>query len=75
MPASMLAVVHHNHGGSEVLQVAEVTKPAPRPTEVLVKVYAAGVNPVDWKTRAGDQGTRVRRTRTRPRENVLRVIG
>jgi NADPH:quinone reductase-like Zn-dependent oxidoreductase len=43
MPASMLAVVHHSYGGSGVLQVAEVAKPAPRPTEVLVKVVGFGV--------------------------------
>ncbi len=51
MPASMRAVVHHSYGRSEVLRVEEVTKPAPRPTEVLVKVHAAEVDPVDWKTR------------------------
>ena len=38
-------------GGPEVLEVAEVPRPDPIPTEVLVRVGAAGVNPVDWKTR------------------------
>ena len=28
-------------------------RPAPLPTEVLVRVHAAGINPVDWKTRGG----------------------
>ena len=40
-------------GGPEVLRVASRPKPAPGPTEVLVAVHAAGVNPVDWKVRAG----------------------
>src|SRR6266536_1663212 len=40
-------------GDPEVLVVSEVDKPAPVPTEVLVKVHAAGVNPVDWKIRSG----------------------
>ena len=40
-------------GGPDVLRVAERSKPAPGPTEVLVAVHAAGVNPVDWKVRAG----------------------
>jgi hypothetical protein len=39
-------------GGPEVLHVVEVPVPEPAPTEVLVRVAAAGVNPVDWKTRA-----------------------
>lgn len=39
-------------GGPEVLEVTEAPTPAPSPTEVLVRVRAAGVNPVDWKTRA-----------------------
>ena len=36
-----------------VFAAAEVDRPVPLPTEVLVKVYAAGVNPVDWKIRGG----------------------
>ncbi len=40
-------------GGPEVLELAERERPAPAPTEILVRVEAAGVNPVDWKTRAG----------------------
>jgi NADPH:quinone reductase-like Zn-dependent oxidoreductase len=39
-------------GGPEVLELVEVERPEPAPTEVLVRVRAAGVNPVDWKTRA-----------------------
>lgn len=39
-------------GGPEVLELMEVPRPEPGPTEVLVRVTAAGVNPVDWKTRA-----------------------
>jgi NADPH:quinone reductase-like Zn-dependent oxidoreductase len=38
-------------GGPEVLEVKEVERPNPIPTEVLVRVTAAGINPVDWKTR------------------------
>jgi NADPH:quinone reductase-like Zn-dependent oxidoreductase len=49
----MRAVRQHELGGPEVLAVEEVAKPEPGPTEVLVRVAAAGVNPVDWKTRAG----------------------
>ncbi len=35
-----------------MLELVEVARPEPGPTEVLVRVAAAGVNPVDWKTRA-----------------------
>ncbi|MFS7875588.1 MULTISPECIES: NADP-dependent oxidoreductase [Streptomyces] len=49
----MRAVVQDATGGPEVLRVAEVARPEPLPTEVLVRVHAAGVNPVDWKTRQG----------------------
>ena len=47
----MRAVRQHEFGGPEVLAVEEVERPEPGPTEVLVRVVAAGVNPVDWKTR------------------------
>lgn len=39
-------------GGPELLQLVEVPRPRPGPTEVLVRVTAAGVNPLDWKTRS-----------------------
>ena len=41
-------------GGPDVMRVAEVERPSPISTEVLVRVVAAGVNPVDAKTRRGD---------------------
>ncbi|MEV7976000.1 NADP-dependent oxidoreductase [Streptomyces sp. NPDC086519] len=43
-------------GGPEVLQLAEMERPEPQalgPDEVLVRVTAAGVNPIDAKTRGG----------------------
>ncbi|MDX3092018.1 MULTISPECIES: NADP-dependent oxidoreductase [Streptomyces] len=49
----MRAVTQKEFGGREVLSVEEVARPEPLPTEVLVRVHAAGVNPVDWKTREG----------------------
>jgi NADPH:quinone reductase-like Zn-dependent oxidoreductase len=49
----MWAVVNPKPGGPEELQLAEVERPEPIPTEVLVRQRAAGVNPVDWKVRAG----------------------
>ena len=49
----MRAVRQHALGGPEVLVVEDVPRPEPAPTEVLVRVAAAGVNPVDWKVRTG----------------------
>ena len=49
---TMRAIRQHVLGGPEVLQLEEVPRPVPGPTEVLVRVRAAGVNPVDWKVRA-----------------------
>ncbi|KJK55508.1 NADPH:quinone reductase, partial [Saccharothrix sp. ST-888] len=51
--STMRAVTQDGFGGPEVLKVAQVPRPVPLPTEVLVRVHAAGINPVDWKTRAG----------------------
>jgi NADPH:quinone reductase-like Zn-dependent oxidoreductase len=49
----MRAIVLREYGAPEVLTVEEVSRPEPIPTEVQVRVHAAGVNPVDFKTRAG----------------------
>jgi NADPH:quinone reductase-like Zn-dependent oxidoreductase len=48
----MRAVRQHALGGPEVLVVEDVPRPEAGPTEVLVRVAAAGVNPVDWKVRS-----------------------
>lgn len=50
----MRAVQVTRFGGPEVLQMVEVERPSPISTEVLVRVIAAGVNPVDCKTRRGE---------------------
>ncbi|QIP83654.1 NADP-dependent oxidoreductase [Streptomyces sp. Tu 2975] len=49
---TMRAITVPSWGGPETLTPAEVPRPVPGPTEILVRVHAAGVNPVDWKTRA-----------------------
>jgi NADPH:quinone reductase-like Zn-dependent oxidoreductase len=53
MPERMRAVVQQAFGGPEVLEVAEVDWPVPLATEVLVRVEAAGVNPVEPLIRSG----------------------
>jgi NADPH:quinone reductase-like Zn-dependent oxidoreductase len=50
---TMRAITQDSFGGPEVLRMAELARPEPLSTEVQVQVHAAGVNPVDWKTRAG----------------------
>ena len=52
-PATMRASVMSGIGGPEMLAIAEVPTPTRVNDEVLVKVAAAGVNPIDAKTRAG----------------------
>jgi NADPH:quinone reductase-like Zn-dependent oxidoreductase len=49
----MKAVRFHSYGGPEVLVYEDVPKPAPASGEVVVKVHATSVNPIDWKVRAG----------------------
>jgi NADPH:quinone reductase-like Zn-dependent oxidoreductase len=49
----MKAIVQRELGGPEVLRLEEVETPEPIPTEVQVRVRAAGINPVDYKTRQG----------------------
>jgi NADPH:quinone reductase-like Zn-dependent oxidoreductase len=44
----MKAIVYRCYGSPEVLQIEDVEKPVPADTEVLVKIHAASVNPLDW---------------------------
>jgi len=49
----MRAFVLSRYGGPEHTALIEVPQPSPRAGELLVRVHAAGLNPVDYKTRAG----------------------
>ena len=49
----MKAVRIHNYGGPEVLQYEDAPHPRLQKDEVLIRVHAAGVNPLDWKVRSG----------------------
>ena len=51
--SSMQAVVIDATGGSDVLHLRGVPRPARVNAEFLIKVVAAGVNPIDFKTRSG----------------------
>ena len=49
----MKAVYIHRYGGSEELVYGELADPVPGKNDVLIRVAAASVNPVDWKIREG----------------------
>jgi NADPH2:quinone reductase len=50
----MKAALYRDMGqAAEVFQVEEVDRPVPGPGEVLVRVYASGINPTDYKARSG----------------------
>ncbi len=50
---TMQAVRAHDYGGPDVLVHEQAPLPEPKNDEVLIRVKAAGVNPADWKMRAG----------------------
>jgi NADPH:quinone reductase-like Zn-dependent oxidoreductase len=50
---TMQAIRAHDYGGPDVLVLEQAPLPEPKNDEVLIQVKAAGVNPADWKMRAG----------------------
>lgn len=52
----MKAAIINEFGDASVLEITELDKPVPNDNEVLIKVMAAGINPVDTKVRAGTSG-------------------
>ena len=55
---TMKAIVAHEFGGPEVLKLEDVPRPEPKENEILIKVIAAGVNPVDAMIRSGKFGAK-----------------
>ncbi|MFL5652899.1 MAG: NADP-dependent oxidoreductase [Ktedonobacteraceae bacterium] len=54
MSTQTMRVIHiHSYGGPEQLKLEEKPRPEPQAGEVLLRVHAAGVNPLDWKIRQG----------------------
>lgn len=51
--STMKAIVIHEYGGSEVLKYEDVPRPEPKADQILIRVIAAGVNPVDGMIRSG----------------------
>ncbi len=51
--SSMKAIALEKYGSADDLELVELPKPKVAPAEVLIRVEAAGVNPVDWKLAAG----------------------
>src|SRR5258708_17396498 len=49
----MKPIVYYNYGSSDVLKCEEIEKPAIGDHEVLIKVRAASVNPLDWRLMRG----------------------
>ena len=50
---TMKAVRIHTYGNSETLVYEYAPRPEPEAEQVLVQVYATGVNALDWKMREG----------------------
>jgi len=49
----MKAIVIYQYGSPDVLRYEDISTPSIKPDQVLVKIHASSVNPVDWKIRQG----------------------
>jgi NADPH:quinone reductase-like Zn-dependent oxidoreductase len=49
----MKAIVIHKYGGPRVLKYEDAPQPEPKEDELLIRIHAASINPVDWQIRSG----------------------
>src|SRR2546421_12582523 len=64
----MKAIVYHKYGSPDVLQCEEIEKPTPGDDEVLIKVRAASVNPVDRLFRGRPYLVRIKIGLSKPKD-------
>jgi NADPH:quinone reductase-like Zn-dependent oxidoreductase len=50
----MKAIVYHEYGPPDVLKCEDIPKPTPKENELLIKVRAAAINPLDWRLMKGE---------------------
>jgi NADPH:quinone reductase-like Zn-dependent oxidoreductase len=70
----MKAIVYHNYGSPDVLKCEEIEKPTAGDNEVLIRVRAASVNPLDWHfMRGAPHIVRIQTGRSKPKNTRLGV--
>ena len=67
----MKAIAYHHYGSPDVLKCEEVSKPTPGDDEVLIRVRAASVNPVDRHYRGSPYLARLMTGLRRPKDTRL----
>jgi NADPH:quinone reductase-like Zn-dependent oxidoreductase len=64
----MKAIIHERYGRPSVLKVRDVDKPVPEDDQVLVRVHASSVNPLEWYGVTGPYFTRLENGVRRPKQ-------
>ena len=68
----MKAIVYHEYGSPDVLELKDIDKPLVEENEVLVRVHAASVNRLDWHLMRGSPYiSRLKAGLRKPKDRVL----
>jgi len=69
----MRAAIFQKYGSASELKIQSMEQPHPGPTEVLIKIHASSINPIDWKLRNGLFLLRLIFGLIRPRKTILGI--